>query len=43
MRSAGTLFGAYIGGFKGEQKLGWLGYLVGSGKLAWWNGGMHVL
>jgi len=39
MRSAGTLFGSYIGGLKGEQKLGWLGYLVGS-HLGSWIGGM---
>ncbi|KAK9161729.1 hypothetical protein Syun_008070 [Stephania yunnanensis] len=38
LRGTGTLFGAYSGGFLGEQRLGRLGYLVGS-HLGSWVGG----
>ena len=38
LRGTGTLFGAYAGGFHGEQGLGRLGYLVGS-HLGSWVGG----
>ncbi|GAU21529.1 hypothetical protein TSUD_34920 [Trifolium subterraneum] len=38
LRGTGTLFGAYGGGFLGEQSLGRLGYLVGS-HLGSWVGG----
>ncbi|KAF5739984.1 hypothetical protein HS088_TW11G00047 [Tripterygium wilfordii] len=38
LRGTGTLFGAYSGGFLGEQRLGRFGYLVGS-ELGSWVGG----
>ncbi|PKA62320.1 hypothetical protein AXF42_Ash016112 [Apostasia shenzhenica] len=38
MRGAGTLLGAYAGGFHGEEMLGKLGYLLGS-HLGSWVGG----
>ncbi|KAI6692351.1 hypothetical protein NL676_020061 [Syzygium grande] len=38
LRGSGTLFGAYAGGFLGEQRLGKFGYLVGS-HLGSWVGG----
>ncbi|XP_028795907.1 uncharacterized protein LOC114751402 [Neltuma alba] len=38
LRSIGTLFGTYSGGFFGEQCLGRLGYLVGS-QIGSWAGG----
>ncbi|XP_021283469.1 uncharacterized protein LOC110415980 [Herrania umbratica] len=38
LRGTGTLFGAYGGGFLGEQRLGRVGYLVGS-HLGSWVGG----
>ncbi|KAL5850940.1 hypothetical protein ACOSQ4_008953 [Xanthoceras sorbifolium] len=38
LRGTGTLFGAYGGGFLGEQRLGRFGYLVGS-HLGSWVGG----
>ncbi|KAF7805053.1 uncharacterized protein G2W53_044164 [Senna tora] len=38
LRGTGTLFGAYAGGFLGEEKLGKVGYLVGS-HLGSWVGG----
>ena len=38
LRGTGTLFGAYVGGFLGEQRLGRFGYLVGS-HLGSWVGG----
>ncbi|XP_022746580.1 uncharacterized protein LOC111296496 [Durio zibethinus] len=38
LRGTGTLFGAYGGGFLGEQSLGRVGYLVGS-HLGSWVGG----
>ena len=38
LRGTGTLFGAYGGGFLGEQTLGRVGYLVGS-HLGSWVGG----
>lgn len=38
LRGSGTLFGTYAGGFLGEQRLGRLGYLVGS-QLGSWVGG----
>ncbi|ERN02132.1 hypothetical protein AMTRI_Chr02g223400 [Amborella trichopoda] len=38
LRGTGTLFGAYMGGFQGEQKLGRVGYLIGS-HLGSWVGG----
>ncbi|RVW97781.1 hypothetical protein CK203_021269 [Vitis vinifera] len=38
LRGTGTLFGAYTGGFLGEQRLGRFGYLVGS-HLGSWVGG----
>ncbi|XP_059664298.1 uncharacterized protein LOC132310076 [Cornus florida] len=38
IRATGTFFGAYAGGFIGEVRLGWLGFLVGS-HLGSWTGG----
>ncbi|KAJ4967956.1 hypothetical protein NE237_014657 [Protea cynaroides] len=38
LRGSGTLFGTYAGGFLGEERLGKLGYLVGS-HLGSWTGG----
>ncbi|VAH90315.1 unnamed protein product [Triticum turgidum subsp. durum] len=38
LRGMGTLFGTYAGGFHGEERLGKLGYLVGS-QLGSWVGG----
>jgi hypothetical protein len=38
LRGIGTLFGTYVGGFHGEQRLGKLGYLAGS-HLGSWGGG----
>jgi hypothetical protein len=38
MRGSGTLLGAYVGGFRGEQTLGRLGYLIGS-QFGNWLGG----
>ncbi|XP_048571251.1 uncharacterized protein LOC125551906 [Triticum urartu] len=38
LRGMGTLFGTYAGGFHGEERLGKLGYLVGS-QLGSWGGG----
>ncbi|XP_058076905.1 uncharacterized protein LOC131225393 [Magnolia sinica] len=38
LRGTGTLFGTYAGGFQGEQRLGRVGYLVGS-HLGSWVGG----
>uniref|UniRef100_A0A453I8W1 Uncharacterized protein n=4 Tax=Triticinae TaxID=1648030 RepID=A0A453I8W1_AEGTS len=38
LRGTGTLFGTYAGGFHGEERLGKLGYLVGS-QLGSWVGG----
>ncbi|CAN0897257.1 hypothetical protein LINGRAHAP2_LOCUS19014 [Linum grandiflorum] len=38
LRGAGSLFGAYGGGFLGEEKAGRVGYLVGS-QLGSWVGG----
>jgi hypothetical protein len=38
LRGTGTLFGTYVGGFHGEQRLGRLGYLAGS-HLGSWGGG----
>ncbi|KAJ6806247.1 uncharacterized protein M6B38_175235 [Iris pallida] len=38
LRGAGTLFGTYVGGFHGEQRLGKLGYYGGS-HLGSWVGG----
>lgn len=54
LRGSGTLFGAYSGGFLGEQRLGRFGYLVGSHLGSWVGGriglmvydvvnGVHVL
>jgi len=38
LRGMGTLFGTYIGGFHGEERLGKFGYLAGS-QLGSWVGG----
>lgn len=38
LRGSGTLFGTYIGGFHGEQRLGRIGYFAGS-HLGSWIGG----
>uniref|UniRef100_A0A0A9GJF8 Uncharacterized protein n=1 Tax=Arundo donax TaxID=35708 RepID=A0A0A9GJF8_ARUDO len=38
LRGTGTLFGTYVGGFRGEERLGKLGYLTGS-HLGSWVGG----
>uniref|UniRef100_A0A0E0KCS1 Uncharacterized protein n=1 Tax=Oryza punctata TaxID=4537 RepID=A0A0E0KCS1_ORYPU len=38
LRGTGTLFGTYVGGFHGEERLGRLGYLAGS-HLGSWVGG----
>ncbi|KAL4373317.1 uncharacterized protein DS421_5g144680 [Arachis hypogaea] len=36
IREGGSFFGSFVGGFFGEQRLGRLGFLVGSRKLVWW-------
>ena len=38
LRGTGTLFGTYVGGFHGEERLGKFGYLAGS-QLGSWVGG----
>nr|ABK21994.1 unknown [Picea sitchensis] len=43
MRGAGTLVGAYIGGFQGEQRLGRFGYLVGSQLGSWFGGRVGLM
>lgn len=43
MRGAGTLFGAYIGGFQGEQRLGRFGYLSGSQLGSWFGGRVGLM
>ncbi|BAT86118.1 hypothetical protein LR48_Vigan03g265600 [Vigna angularis] len=42
-RGSGTLFGTYAGGFLGEQKLGRLGYLVGSHTGSWFGGKVGLM
>lgn len=43
MRGIGTLFGAYGGGFQGEQRLGRVGYLVGSQLGSWFGGRVGLM
>lgn len=43
LRGTGTLFGAYAGGFLGEQSLGRLGYLVGSHMGSWVGGRIGLM
>lgn len=43
IRGAGTLIGAYIGGFQGEQRLGRAGYLVGSHLGSWFGGRVGLM
>lgn len=43
MRGAGTLVGAYIGGFQGEQRLGRFGYLSGSHLGSWFGGRVGLM
>jgi len=43
MRGVGTLFGAYAGGFQGEQRLGRFGYLVGSHLGSWFGGRVGLM
>lgn len=43
LRGTGTLFGTYAGGFFGEQRLGRLGYLVGSHMGSWVGGRIGLM
>eukprot|EP01018_Ginkgo_biloba_P008747 Gb_23225 [translate_table: standard] len=43
MRGAGTLVGAYAGGFQLEQKLGRVGYLIGSHLGSWLGGRVGLM
>lgn len=43
LRGTGTLFGAYGGGFLGEQSLGRIGYLVGSHVGSWVGGRIGLM
>ncbi|CAJ1977846.1 unnamed protein product [Sphenostylis stenocarpa] len=43
LRGTGTLFGTYCGGFLGEQRLGRLGYLVGSHMGSWVGGRIGLM
>lgn len=43
LRGTGTLFGAYAGGFHGEQRLGKFGYLVGSHLGSWVGGRIGIM
>ncbi|KAF8387750.1 hypothetical protein HHK36_026405 [Tetracentron sinense] len=43
LRGTGTLFGAYAGGFLGEQRLGKLGYLAGSHMGSWVGGRIGLM
>ncbi|WJX13374.1 hypothetical protein P8452_03769 [Trifolium repens] len=43
LRGTGTLFGAYGGGFLGEQSLGRFGYLVGSHMGSWVGGRIGLM
>lgn len=43
LRGTGTLFGAYGGGFLGEQRLGRVGYLVGSHVGSWVGGRVGLM
>ncbi|GLJ21012.1 hypothetical protein SUGI_0383970 [Cryptomeria japonica] len=43
MRGSGTLLGAYMGGFKGEQTLGRFGYLIGSQFGSWLGGRVGLM
>ncbi|TKY52305.1 hypothetical protein E2542_SST23825 [Spatholobus suberectus] len=43
LRGTGTLFGTYAGGFLGEQRLGRLGYLVGSHMGSWVGGRIGLM
>ncbi|XP_020244121.1 uncharacterized protein LOC109822345 [Asparagus officinalis] len=43
LRGVGTLFGTYVGGFHGEQRLGKLGYLGGSHFGSWIGGRIGLM
>ncbi|XP_061361432.1 uncharacterized protein LOC133305276 isoform X2 [Gastrolobium bilobum] len=43
LRGTGTLFGTYGGGFLGEQRLGRIGYLVGSHMGSWVGGRIGLM
>ena len=43
LRGTGTLFGAYAGGFLGEERLGRFGYLVGSHMGSWVGGRIGLM
>ncbi|KAK6911642.1 hypothetical protein RJ641_023735 [Dillenia turbinata] len=43
LRGAGTLFGTYAGGFLGEQRLGKVGYLIGSEMGSWVGGRIGLM
>ncbi|CAN6469078.1 unnamed protein product [Victoria cruziana] len=43
LRGTGTLAGTYAGGFQGEQRLGRLGYLVGSHVGSWVGGRIGLM
>ncbi|KAM0954478.1 hypothetical protein DsansV1_C01g0011461 [Dioscorea sansibarensis] len=43
LRGIGTLFGTYAGGFHGEQRLGKLGYLMGSHFGSWVGGRVGLM
>lgn len=43
LRGSGTLFGTYVGGFFGEQRLGKFGYLTGSHMGSWIGGRIGLM
>ncbi|KAL6901956.1 hypothetical protein ACP4OV_004832 [Aristida adscensionis] len=43
LRGAGTLFGTYVGGFRVEERLGKIGYLVGSHVGSWVGGRIGLM
>uniref|UniRef100_A0A0A9EYW4 Uncharacterized protein n=1 Tax=Arundo donax TaxID=35708 RepID=A0A0A9EYW4_ARUDO len=43
LRGTGTLFGTYVGGFHGEERLGKLGYLTGSHLGSWFGGRIGLM
>ncbi|RYR09696.1 hypothetical protein Ahy_B05g078077 [Arachis hypogaea] len=43
IREGGSLFGSYVGGFFGEQRLGRLGFLMGSQMGSWFGGRIGLI
>lgn len=43
MRGGSTLLGSYGGGYMGEQRLGWIGFLVGSHVGSWVGGRVGLM